>query len=113
MTEVELEKFKKSLLETKAYLEKELGHHQITEEMGNDVEGRSYDEEADEAEELPVNYGTRAALKERLAGVRDALRKIEKGVYGQCESCKAAIELVVLEVDPASWFCKSCKNHRV
>ena len=112
MAPADLEQFKKILLETKVYLEKELAHHPVNQDMGNDVEGHSSDEEADEAEELPVNYATRAALKERLAAVKDALAKIEKGGYGQCERCQGGIEPAVLTANPESWYCKACKSGR-
>lgn len=113
MAPAELEKFRHILLETKTYLEKELSHHPLVEQMGSDVEGRTYDEEADEAEELPVNYGTRQVFKKRLEAVKDALRKVEKGNYGQCEKCAGSIETAVLEANPESWYCKACKNDKM
>ena len=112
MAPQDLEKFKSILLETKAYLEEELGHHPVVTNMGLDVEGRSYDEEADQAEELPVNMATRSSLKERLAAVNDALKKINGEGYGRCEKCKNEIDLDVLAANPESWYCKQCKNGR-
>lgn len=112
MAPQDLEKFKSILLEIKAYLEKELGHHPVVTEMGGDVEGRSYDEEADQAEELPVNVATRVSLKQRLTAVNDALRKINNSGYGQCEKCKQEIGMDVLGANPESWYCKECKNGR-
>ena len=112
MTPQDLEKFKTTLLKTKAYLEEELGHHPMVTNMGTDVEGRSYDEEADQAEELTVNNATRLSLKQRLGAVNDALRKIDQGGYGRCEKCRGEIGMDVLEADPESWYCKQCKNGR-
>jgi len=109
MTQADLEKFKQILLGTKADLQKELGHHPLISDMGTDTEGQSFDEEADEAEEVPVNYGIRAALKERLAAVEEALQKLEAGQFGQCQHCRGPIEEVVLTVAPTSLYCRGCK----
>jgi len=105
----QLEKFKKILLETKADLEKELRHHPLVSDMGADTEGQSFDEEADEAEEVPVNYGIRVALKERLAAVEEALKKLEEDKFGECEKCRGPIEEAVLTVAPTSLYCRGCK----
>ena len=77
--------------------------------MGSDTEGEMLDEEADEAEEMTTNFALRAGLKGRLNAVNKALEKIEKGEYGKCEKCGGEISGEVLEVDPESELCKTCK----
>lgn len=66
-------------------------------------------EEADETEELSNKLGAINVLEERLSAIEDALEKIEDGTYGTCENCNNEIEGEVLEVDPESRLCKSCK----
>jgi RNA polymerase-binding transcription factor DksA len=48
-------------------------------------------------------------LKKRLDEIELALQKIEAGDYGICESCSKNIEEEVLDIDPESVLCKSCK----
>lgn len=109
MNPEELEKLKSKLEKTKTELENELKSAGQPVEMGADVEGDSFDEEADEAEELSTEMGIKQALKERLEDVKMALFKLERGSYGYCEKCKKVIESGLLTVDPESRFCRSCK----
>ena len=73
------------------------------------------DENAEEIEEyenlLPVEH----TLELRLKDIEDALVKIKKGAYGQCEECKKRIEIKRLEVIPEAKLCLKCgkeKNFR-
>lgn len=109
MNPEELEKLKSKLEQIKAELEKELKDTAQPVEMGSDVEGDSFDEEADEAEELSAGLGIKQAIKERLENVKMALFRMERGSYGYCEKCKKAIESNILSIDPESRFCRDCK----
>jgi len=66
------------------------------------------DEGAEEIEEyenlLPVEH----ALELRLKDIEDALVKVKKGAYGQCENCKKKIEIKRLEVVPEAKLCLKC-----
>lgn len=48
--------------------------------------------------------------KQTLDGVEAALRKIEKGVFGRCESCQKTIPRLRLEVMPWARYCISCQS---
>ena len=66
------------------------------------------DESADEVEEyenlLPVEY----ALEGRLKDIEEALGKMTKGTYGQCELCGKEIEKKRLLVAPEA---RTCLKH--
>ena len=49
------------------------------------------------------------AEKQNLDGIEAALRKIEKNVYGRCESCQRTIPRLRLEVMPWARYCISCQ----
>lgn len=44
-------------------------------------------------------------LKDDLAGIEAALKKIKKGTYGKCEKCGRPIEAKRLEVKPSAIYC--------
>jgi len=78
-------------------------------------------EEADIGDEADV--ATRSVEKEMLFELTDsekqtldmieaALRKIEKGVYGRCESCRKFILRPRLEVMPWARYCMPCQSEQ-
>lgn len=110
MKKEDQEKLAKKLREREVRLKRQLQGFKEGIEMGSDVD--HLEEEADEAEE----YGTWLALKRVLGGqldrIRLALAKMGIGSYGRCEQCRNEIELELLEVNPESTLCKSCKRKR-
>ncbi|MEK9183924.1 MAG: hypothetical protein AAB890_02525 [Patescibacteria group bacterium] len=110
MTPEELKKFEAILLQKKKELEQELKDTPLVTEMGSDVEGGMFDEEADEAEEMGANYSIKKSLTKTLGSVNAALEKIKNNAYGKCEQCGNAIEIEILEADPESHLCKRCKE---
>ncbi len=102
--------YEEKLLKEKADLEKQLKIVPEVTEMGSDVEGEVFEEEADEAEEFVTNAGIKDSFKQRLADINSALDKIQKGTYGKCEKCGMEIASQLLDVSPESRFCKECKK---
>lgn len=49
-------------------------------------------------------------LRTRRADIITALRKIDDGTYGKCESCGQDIPIERLEAVPAATLCVSCKQ---
>lgn len=49
-------------------------------------------------------------LRTRRADIITALRKIDDGTYGKCESCGQEIPIERLEAVPAATLCVSCKQ---
>ncbi len=68
------------------------------------------DEKADQIEEyenlLPIEH----SLEKRLKDTEEALGKIKKGKYGQCEACKKEVEVKRLEVAPEARTCLVCSR---
>ena len=48
--------------------------------------------------------------KQNLDGIEAALRKIQKGVFGRCESCQKTTPRLRLEVMPWARYCISCQS---
>lgn len=103
-----ISEFKKKLVAVRNSIVDQINKLRKPVDMGDDID--SFEEEADEATEMVANAGMVEDLKRREHRVADALNKIDKGVYGVCEKCKKPIELPLLEVNPESRYCKSCKE---
>lgn len=103
-----LSTFKDKLSSVKRELETRIGKLRRGKSFGDDVD--SFEEDADEVEQLTDDFAVGQKLEGRLARVEKALRKIEKGEYGKCESCGNPIEQKLLDIDPESELCKSCKK---
>ncbi len=60
-----------------------------------------------------MNLAFQGRLRERERGliskIQQALRKIEEGVYGECESCGEEISLKRIEARPVAELCIDCK----
>lgn len=104
----EVEKIKQVLEAKREDIKKKIAELSSPVDMGDDID--SFDEETDEAEEFSTNAGKADAFKKQLADVEDALLKIEGKTFGKCEKCGKPIEKAVLDVDPESRLCISCKE---
>ena len=67
------------------------------------------EEEANETLELEKRLVLEKRTRKQLAEVEQALRKIEEGTYGLCDSCGQPIDPARLEALPQASFCLSCK----
>jgi len=67
------------------------------------------EEEATETAELENRMALEKRILDQLAGVKNALKKFEKGTYGLCESCGEPIDPARLEALPQATMCMSCK----
>lgn len=52
-------------------------------------------------------------IKKNLITIEDALRRISKGTYGFCESCKKMINTDRLAIYPTAKFCMLCEKGSV
>jgi len=53
----------------------------------------------------------RASVEQKvLFSIDDALKKIDDGIYGQCEGCEKKINKERLKAIPYAKFCRSCKE---
>lgn len=109
MTSKEIQELKEQLEKEAGEIEAQLKSEKKVPEYGADIEGESFEEEADEAEEFGKQLGVHQLLKERLIDIESALEKINRGQYGKCEQCQKEISLEVLKLSPESRLCKNCK----
>ncbi len=103
----------------KAHLESQRLH--LTEELKLKVsqsvverrEGNPFgkiEEAATESFELEKRVALAKCMKEQLAEVEYALKKLEKGTYELCDSCGKPIPLARLEAIPEANLCLACKS---
>ncbi|NCO04982.1 MAG: hypothetical protein GW939_02430 [Candidatus Magasanikbacteria bacterium] len=72
-----------------------------------DVLASDSNEVADGYEAYGENAGVLGKLEPRFNNVRKALKNIEEGTYGFCETCNNPIEKDRLEANPSSTTCKA------
>lgn len=108
----DLEKFRKLLIAQRD----QLLHHARRAVSGDiHLDPDDFPDEIDTASS-EVNLAFMGRLRERerglLAKIEGALRKIEEGVYGECESCGEEIGLKRLEARPVAELCIECKSEQ-
>lgn len=103
-----IKKIKDELEDEKAELEVKIDTLEHGEDFGSDID--SLEEETDESEAYENHSSLAQELRTRLAEVEFAIERIEKGAYGVCEECGEDIASDVLQVNPASRLCRSCKK---
>lgn len=74
-----------------------------------DVE-RGFADSAHSTEERARALSVLRALRSNLGWVRRALRKMELGTYGTCESCGGVISAERLDALPWAVLCIACKS---
>lgn len=74
------------------------------EERFDDVDQASVDTE----QSMRMRLRNREALY--IKKVDEALKRIEEGIFGQCEVCEEDIELRRLEARPTATHCVACKE---
>ena len=57
-----------------------------------------------------VNIGLNENLSQTLVKIRDAVRRIDQGTFGNCTGCHSHISLTRLEAVPYEALCTECKN---
>ncbi|OGF25451.1 hypothetical protein A2331_05345 [Candidatus Falkowbacteria bacterium RIFOXYB2_FULL_34_18] len=106
-----IEEIKKSLLERKESIIKELSEinkndHQV---KFPDL-GDAPDENAQEIEEYSTSLATEKVLQTTLRDIEGALERIENKTYGKCKYCKKDIGIKRMLARPAASACVECKT---
>ena len=107
LTKEQVSTFEEKLRAEKANIIEQLARMKENLDFGNEID--SLDEEADESEEFANQVGIKKAIEDRLGRITSALEKIARGTYGTCEKCGNPISMKLLEVDPESVLCQTCK----
>ncbi len=112
MRKTDLERFRETLLEQKMQI---VSH--ARQMLAGEVHADSDDlpDELDNAvSESSLSFTGRMRERERglLAKIEKSLERIERGSYGECESCGEEIGLERLRARPVADFCIDCKNEQ-
>ena len=99
---------KKQLLEMRDDLMKTVRNQRIAESAGQDT-GDSVDQ-ASASIERELLFELSDNERVTLDQIEAALRKIDKGNYGLCESCKKPIAKARLDALPFARYCINCQN---
>ena len=105
-----LDHYKQRLLDLETKLVARTSHEA---DRGRDqhVDGVADTGDASTADEtVSENFSEAELDSTMLEQVRDALRRIEDGTFGQCESCEEPIGKKRLEARPETGLCIKCKE---
>jgi len=77
------------------------------EATGGDIDSTATEEDelADRQEQFGINQAEVAPLETRWKEVKEALRKMDEGLYGVCDVCGEKIEEDRLDANPAARTC--------
>ena len=67
-------------------------------------------EVASDASEKAVMFGQRESQSGELAEVRDALDRLDSGLFGLCDNCNEEIPIERLRAIPYARLCRGCKS---
>jgi len=102
--------FKKELVDRKIKIENNLN---ITSGEMNQMRSNELKDEGDHAAmslETAVDNAIMSQQSEELAEIEDALDRIEKTTYGECEMCGVDINIERLKVKIFARYCISCRE---
>lgn len=114
MAEATLENIRAALEEELRSVESQLRDQGI--EPAGDQVSVSVDEGFADSAQATAERGEFLALVDQLrshrAEILAALRRMDEGTYGKCESCGRPIPLERLEAIPTATLCVACKQQR-
>lgn len=113
MEQKSLDEARARLGSEKEAVDKQLLDHGVDLEGDENISVDSHESFADSAQvtaERSQHISLVEQLRARRADILSALRKIEIGTYGRCESCGQDIPAERLEAVPAATLCVSCKQ---
>lgn len=106
------DKNKEILMKEKEHLGKEIDHYKMEDPylVPDRSNFNTLDDDITETEGHDRITATRINLKERLAEVKEALLRIEEGLYGSCKNCGKKIPDERLEALPSAVLCIDCHS---
>ncbi len=118
-TKSELDHFRVIILEKRKQIieELELIHETLSDSTGGDSSEESspyslHMEQGTDTMEKEKNYLLAARQRKFLQYLDDAIKRIDRGVYGFCQDCGKLIDKARLEAVPHAQLCISCKLKR-
>mgnify|MGYP000415718583 CR=1 FL=1 len=76
--------------------------------MANRETSHKFSEQSVDQQRDGVRYNLKNEAEEELKQIDNALLKMERGLYGKCETCHDEISLERLEALPFTTYCKKC-----
>ncbi len=113
LTKPQLRAVREELLAERAQLEHQVAGLDAEADVKNWREG-GFDDDPADAGSASFERETAQSLSNHARGlllqIDDAVRRIDNGVYGTCESCGERIESARLEALPYATLCMDCKR---
>jgi len=114
----DIEAIRRRLLERKARLERELAEAEEHVARSDEVEAAgelsAYDDHAadtaSETVEREKDFALAKSAESMLQRIQNALRKLDAGSYGLCDSCGRPISAQRLEALPFATLCLQCQS---
>ena len=118
MRKLDPEKYRKALLKERDRLRKEI---ELIERDISYADTRAGQSELANYDQHPADAGTETFEKEKDLAIRDSLReilgrideamgKIERGTYGECDRCGRQIPKARLNAVPQAIYCVECQD---
>lgn len=116
----ELADFKKIILKRKEEILEQIRHisedtlKKSQKEASGDISGYTFHmaDVATDTYDREFSLGFVSSDREALYELDDALKKIEDGTFGICESCKSAISKTRLKAVPYARLCVKCQEKK-
>lgn len=116
----ELEEFKKLILKRKEETMDEIRHisedtlKKTQKDAAGDISGYTYHmaDVATDTYDREFSLGFASSSREVLYDLDDAMKRIEEGIFGICEGCKALITKTRLKAVPFARFCVKCQEKK-
>ncbi len=115
---IDLDKYKERLEQVREELQAELQRIEDRtagrDRLNSDMAGEDFDEPGGDAAQETLERTQSMALgenlREMLDNVNNALKNIEKGTYGICDSCGKDIPKARLDIMPSATMCTACRE---
>jgi len=81
-------------------------------DASGDLSGYSFHmaDQATDNFDTELSFGIASNEQQRLNEITDALKRIEEGVFGDCEECKKPISMKRLKAMPSARYCIKCQE---
>ena len=120
LTKKELTEFKKLILKRKEEIDDEIKHisddtlKKSQKDASGDISGYTYHmaDVATDNYDREFSLGLASNDRKSLYELEDALKRIEDGIFGVCESCNSVITKVRLRALPQARLCVKCQEKR-
>jgi DnaK suppressor protein len=112
LTENQISKFREILSEKREEFLKTVQRKKEQEIEVGEIEIGDEADIATRSVEREMLFELTDSEKQTLDMIEASLRKIEKGVFGQCESCRKSISKMRLEVMPWARYCIFCQSEQ-